>query len=58
MSEQIKNVTRCTICGATADREGELLICQANPAHKADLTGIFSDLSYEPTYQEEETDAT
>ena len=46
--ELIKNVTRCTICGATADREGDLLICLANPTHKADLTGIFSDLSYEP----------
>ena len=43
----VKNVCRCGICGAAADRDHDILICQSNPGHRGDTwTGIFSDLSW------------
>ena len=43
----VKNVCRCGICGAAADRDYDTLICQSNHGHRGDTwTGIFSDLSW------------
>lgn len=42
----VKNACRCGICGAGADRDHDMFICQKNPGHVADtMTGIFSNLS-------------
>ena len=45
--EFVANACQCRLCGAPADRHGQMFQCQQNPGHIADtLTGIFSDCTY------------
>ena len=44
-----KNVMRCSICQAPADRYDYGYQCRAHPGHIGDpFVGIFSDLTYPP----------